>query len=178
MEHFDFVKFLQVTLKLHQIFALVDVSFDQLGSPQRNKTIIHHFSQIAEQLRKHNGLNYVPRDRTIDGRVFEHAADCKVLIDLLAKIEVVNDLEDVQMSYVEVAGEEDDASSTADRNKQMQSLKITDENILMSINEAFVNLTIKADGKADLYFNAYFWDKYLSVLKQHQDSLTDEEIKQ
>ena len=30
-----------------------------------------------------DGLNYVPRERTTDGRVFEHACDCKVLISHL-----------------------------------------------------------------------------------------------
>jgi len=47
---------------------------------------IIHFREIAEQLKAHNGLNYVPRERTPDGRVFEHASDCRVLIDHLAQV--------------------------------------------------------------------------------------------
>jgi hypothetical protein len=33
-----------------------------------------------------NGLNYVPRERNPDGRLFEHASDSRVLIDHLANI--------------------------------------------------------------------------------------------
>ena len=37
-------------------------------------------------MQKHNGLNYVPRERSSDGRVFEHAADCKVLVEMLSRL--------------------------------------------------------------------------------------------
>lgn len=47
-----------------------------------------HFKEIAEELSTQNGLNYVPRERTTDGRVFEHAADCKVLVDHLSQLPV------------------------------------------------------------------------------------------
>ena len=40
-----------------------------------------------QQLSTHNGLNYVPRERTTNGRVFEHAAVGKVLIDQLTQLE-------------------------------------------------------------------------------------------
>ena len=40
----------------------------------------------------HNGLNYVPRERTNDGRVFEAAADSSILIENLCN------LEDMQMN--------------------------------------------------------------------------------
>jgi hypothetical protein len=30
-----------------------------------------------------NGLNYVPRERSEGGRMFEHASDSKVMIDTL-----------------------------------------------------------------------------------------------
>lgn len=36
---------------------------------------------------EHDGLNYVPRERSTDGRVFEHAADSKSLVDHLIKID-------------------------------------------------------------------------------------------
>ena len=41
------------------------------------------------------------------------------------------------------------------------------ENIILNINKPFIQLTMKANGKADLYFHAYFWEKYL---KQISDS--------
>jgi hypothetical protein len=37
-------------------------------------------------MKEHNGLNYVPRETTPDGRVFEHASDCRVLIDHLCNL--------------------------------------------------------------------------------------------
>jgi len=42
---------------------------------------------MAEQLSNHNGLNYVPRERSSNGRVFEHAADSRVLIDQLVNLQ-------------------------------------------------------------------------------------------
>ena len=35
----------------------------------------------------HNGLNYTPREQNEDGRLFEHASDCKVLIDHLTNLD-------------------------------------------------------------------------------------------
>lgn len=34
----------------------------------------------------------------------------------------------------------------------------------MQLNKPFIQLTMKANGKADLYFHAYFWEKYLKQL--------------
>lgn len=39
-----------------------------------------HYFEIQEQMKKYNGLNYVPRERTPYGRMFEHASDSKILI--------------------------------------------------------------------------------------------------
>lgn len=49
-------------------------------------TVKSHYQKIAEQLKQHNGLNYVPRERNPDGRLFEHASDSRVLIDHLANL--------------------------------------------------------------------------------------------
>ena len=46
-----------------------------------------HFQEIAEELTLHNGLNYTPREQNEDGRLFEHASDCKVLIDHLERMD-------------------------------------------------------------------------------------------
>lgn len=45
-------------------------------------------------------------------------------------------------------------------------LKIKQENIILNINKPFIQLTMKANGKADLYFHAYFWEKYLKQLSE------------
>lgn len=83
-----FRRFLEITLKIHQIFALVDVNFESvLNATSRNINTVTHLAEVAEQLALHNGLNYVPRERSSNGRVFEHAADSKVLIDHLSQIQ-------------------------------------------------------------------------------------------
>ena len=77
-------------MKVHQILALVDVRYDNVfpldTASTRDKNLMSHLHDVATQMQKNNGLNYVPRERSIDGRVFEHAADCKVLVDLLARM--------------------------------------------------------------------------------------------
>lgn len=81
---------MEITFKIHQIFALVDVKYEHVfptvSTSIRDKNLMTHFNEIAQELSSHNGLNYVPRERTTDGRVFEHAADCKVLIDHLSQL--------------------------------------------------------------------------------------------
>jgi hypothetical protein len=42
---------------------------------------------VADELYDNNGLNYLPRERSVDGRVFEHAADSLVLIDHLIDLD-------------------------------------------------------------------------------------------
>jgi hypothetical protein len=38
----------------------------------------------------YNGLNYCPRERSSSGRVFEHAADSKIIIDHLIQLQDSN----------------------------------------------------------------------------------------
>ena len=47
----------------------------------------------------------------------------------------------------------------------------------MSIKRSYTELTIKANGKADLYFHAYIWHTYLVnlFLKVH-NNLTEKEF--
>lgn len=81
---------MEIVFKIHQIFALVDVKYEHVfptvSTSIRDKNLMTHFNEIAQELSSHNGLNYVPRERTTDGRVFEHASDCKVLIDHLSQL--------------------------------------------------------------------------------------------
>ena len=86
-----FRKFLESTLKVHQIFALVDVDFSKVFPSNgtltlRNSNITSHYHDIVEQLSMCNGLNYCPREKSSNGRVFEHAADSKILIDHLIQM--------------------------------------------------------------------------------------------
>lgn len=52
--------------------------------------------------------------------------------------------------------------------KIMDELKIKGDNIILQVNKPFIQLTMKANGKADLYFHAYFWEKYLRSLNDSQ----------
>jgi len=53
----------------------------------------------------------------------------------------------------------------------MKELSITDDHIVLTINKPFIQLTMKANGKADLYFHAYFLEKYLKSLSVLQDKV-------
>jgi len=140
-----------------------------------------HFHEVAEALAEHNGLNYVPRERTTDGRVFEHAADCKVLVEHLAQLPAgprapaqnskAPSKDDVgyYVLIVDEPGKDDDADRAKLRAKYeqkiLEELKITREkNVVLKINKSFIELAMKANGKADLYFHAYFWEQYLKGL--------------
>ena len=47
----------------------------------------------------------------------------------------------------------------------MEELGITREkNVVLRINRNFIDLAMQANGKADLYFHAYFWEQYLKGL--------------
>ena len=87
-------RFLEIVLKLHQILALVDVSFEPVLPAKtmsvRSQNLPVHFHEIVEELQEHNGLNYVPRERSNDGRMFEHAADSRILIDHLLALDETN----------------------------------------------------------------------------------------
>ena len=53
----------------------------------------------------------------------------------------------------------------------MKELGIQEDNIILTINKPFIQLTMKANGKADLYFHAYFVEKYLRSLYVLQDKV-------
>ena len=60
--------------------ALVDVKFpaaEGLSDDDFKK----HCEEVSSVLDAQKGLNYVPRERTIEGRVFEHASETKILIN-------------------------------------------------------------------------------------------------
>ena len=87
-------RFIEVTLKVHQIFALVDVDFAKVlpaagDATSRDAAIGEHLADITKALVEHNGLNYAPRPISPEGRLFEHAADSRVLIDHLQSMKTV-----------------------------------------------------------------------------------------
>lgn len=53
----------------------------------------------------------------------------------------------------------------------LDQLNITKEkNIVLKINKSFIDLAMRANGKADLYFHAYFWEQYLKGLDVRQSA--------
>ena len=185
MQDSAFRRFLEITLKIHQIFALVDVNYTTiLGSGNRGQNLHTHFQEITAQLNQHNGLNYVPRPKSIKGRCFEHAADSKVLIDQLCQIEDGAPFKDngTNTFYVRILDEPsvsaskdgkalEDEKNAAEiklaekyQSRIFDDLKIKQDSIILNLNKPFIQLTMKANGKADLYFHAYFWEKYLQQL--------------
>ncbi len=69
-------------MKLHQVLALVNVDYTKLLSNKKE-----HAQQILAFLQKHDGLAFVPRERSIQGRSFEHALESKSLLTHLQTIE-------------------------------------------------------------------------------------------
>ena len=144
----------------------------------RNSNITSHYHDIVEQLSMCNGLNYCPREKSSNGRVFEHAADSKILIDHLIQLQDNTVKEgsagEIQW-YIKIVEEHASTKDKADDDKNnneiklaekyqktiLDELKIKQDNVILSINKPFIQLTMKANGKADLYFHAYFWEKYL-----------------
>ena len=75
------------------------------------------------------------------------------------------------MFYVQLyqeKGEKDMVKSTAD---------VKDDFVILKINRDFFELFIKANGKADLYFHAYFWDNYFKTLQKQIKELDSAYLK-
>jgi ribosome-binding factor A len=103
-------------------------------------------------------LNYVPRERTLMGRTFEHAADSKVMIDQLTQIVDVENLKDTNFTtfFVKIVDESQvstskDGKSVEDEKNLVEmklaekfqtrifdDLKIKQEHIILSINKPFI----------------------------------------
>lgn len=77
--------------------------------------------------------------------------------------------------YVQIVDELTGKESSADLERAkltqkyeqniLEELNITKErNVVVKINKSFIDLAMKANGKADLYFHAYFWEQYLKGL--------------
>lgn len=44
----------------------------------------------------------------------------------------------------------------------------------MNLRREFIDLSMKAKGKADLYFHAYFWQEYLTCLDNIQEKASSD----
>ena len=126
--------------------ALVDVKFP-VAEGLSDEDFKKHSEDVLSVLDKEKGLNYVPRERTIEGRVFEHASDTKILVHHLVNLC------------------KDDSAETPSISSSFK-VGLNDDSEGFTINREYLDLTVKANGKADLYFHAYVWTQYFTFLEK------------
>lgn len=102
-------------------------------------------------MKTYGGLDYIPRERTAQGRLFEHASDCRSLLKLLHTVEGITEADGPatkkgEVFYIKL--QVGDVSSS-DEEKEAKCI--------FTLKKDFVDLTLKANGKAELYFHAHFW---------------------
>jgi hypothetical protein len=107
-----------------------------------------------QALTKKGGLDYVPRERTPQGRVFEHAADSNLLVKHLLSIKVPPTEKTTLKEPVFYISSKDDNKKAA-----------------LILNQDYINLTMMSNGKAELYFHAYFWTTYISGVSKESPQL-------
>ena len=88
-------------------------------------------------MKEKDGLNYVPRERTREGRLFEHAADSRVLIDHLSRLDSsttsLTDKEIGSIHFVNIIDEKVQAPSKS--GKQETSLNDYDTILYKRVTE-------------------------------------------
>lgn len=148
--------FVRAVLKVHQVLALVDVKYPSSDSSAEETK--QHFADVCAALNEKAGLNYVPRESTIEGRVFEHASEASILIEHLSTLGNDEPESDVEISSGVEVTLVDDASEVEG----------------LTIQREYLELANKANGKADLYFHAYVWTQYLDANKAALEGLNND----
>ena len=140
------------------------------------------FNAVLKELSTKGGLDYLPRERTSQGRIFEHACDAKLLSHLITtnpqksqsseasqrilfciRLESENaSEEEVNEQETEDYGEESYEEQSVSTTLSKSSAK--NKQYLFAMKQAYMDMTIRANGKADLYFHAYIWYTYLLAL--------------
>ncbi len=136
--------YLQILLKIHQVLALLDVDWSKAGSTEV------HLKEILESLKKHGGLDYLPRERTPAGRSFEHASDSRILLSQILKVESIESADAKNVKTISIQIGDDDNVAT--------------EDTLCTLDKNLLNIAIRANGKADLYLHAYAIYHYVCKL--------------
>jgi hypothetical protein len=122
-----------------QVLALIDADFNKVITDK-----VAHSNDLIAALNEKNGLEYAPRERSVQGRVFEHAADSKILLDHLLSIKLVKSEAKPLSPLFFISTRENHTDA------------------IIKINKKHVDMTLQANGKAELYFHAYFWTTYFS----------------
>jgi hypothetical protein len=121
----------------------VDVSYSKLNEDKKA-----HGLDIQNFLTKSGGLEYTPRERTLQGRLLQHASDSRPLITHLLTVDVsaLTEQPKLSESLFRFSFREEDKSST------------------LCLKRDYIMLTLSANGKAELYFHAYVWTAYAAML--------------
>jgi len=117
------------------------------------------------------------------GRAFAHAADPSVLIGHLAQLgagsvsQVTSSAGHTYFARLSRSADQPGSGEQAEHDKQIfAELGISEANVVLELEQAFVDLSLKANGKADLYFHAYFWQQYLTNLNELYASALDTSV--
>ena len=72
-------------MKVHQVLSLADVDFEPILPLSkfnvREKNLPVHFSELLEEFKEFDGINYVQGDVNQDSKVIGHASDAKILLE-------------------------------------------------------------------------------------------------
>ena len=205
-------------LKVHQILSLADIDFEPILPLSkfnvRYQNLPIHFSELLEEFKEFDGINYMQGDGSQDSKIISHACDAKILLDYLiegksckrmfdkSNVQLTGDSKDGLLKDVNAGanGKKTDyqkdmpGKSLVDsqnvfyvqlyqeKEKELPNQKkvdfdVKDDFIILKINKEFFELFIQANGKADLYFHAYFWDKYFQTLQKQISNLDDTFVK-
>lgn len=109
--------------------------------------------------------------------MFEHASDARILLKLLESIKAEPIKVSKDLRYVRVEIQENDTSASQDGLTPSSSVSTNLSSLedsqaddsssrpyLISINSSFIDLVLRANGKADLYFHAYLWYLLIQTL--------------
>lgn len=119
------------------------MDFSKLATDKRQ-----HGLDILEALRDKNGLNYVQKKSTNNGRQHDHASFASSLISHLQKMEG-EDAKAIELT-------EPTFFVTSDEDSKRENAVL--------LKKSFIELTLNANGKTDLYFHGYVQSQYINFL--------------
>lgn len=116
--------------------------------------------------------------------MFEHASECKILLKHLQRAndsDLVKQGPKTSVSSTQVTQEqqfyvkltETKAAQGSDSPIGSPSKIIDKDNIILTLERSLIDLTLTANGKADLYFHAYFWYTFSTGLYQQGEQTPD-----
>ena len=74
-------------LKLHQVLSLVDIDFEPILPLSkfnvRLQNLPIHFSELLEEFKQFDGINYMAGDGSQDSKLLSHATEAKALLDIM-----------------------------------------------------------------------------------------------